>query len=68
MGKAAMMLESEHRAAEVGQHIDIWCFSGQRESQRRQTGFAVQAGSGNACASEEMRNWIQVSAFMELSF
>ena len=58
--KATMMRETEGRAAEAAEDVEIGSLRGERESERGQRGLAVESGAAHARAGQEMGDWFQV--------
>ena len=60
MSEAAMMGEAENPSFEIAQHIDVRGFRRQRHGGRGEGGFAVESGSAETGASQEMGDGFQV--------
>ena len=59
MCKSAMVREAEGGAAEAAEDIEIWCFGSQRERECRQRGLAVEPGTPQAGAGQEVSDGFQ---------
>ena len=59
MRKAAVMGKAEYRAFEVAEDVDIGSFRGQRHRGRSQRRLAIESGTAQAGASQEVSDWFQ---------
>ena len=64
MGDPAMVLQALNWARECPQDVEVGRFCCENGGHCGVGRFAVEAGASNACAGEEMRDWLHVVAII----
>lgn len=59
MRESAMMSESEGRAFDAAQHVQVRSFGGERQCECGQRRVAIQSGAAEACAGQKVGDGFQ---------